>query len=37
MYTFDVKMTMTRPLDGFQHVEYLKDFGDIYKRLEKCL
>ena len=29
--------TMIRPLDGLQQSEYLKDFGDIYKRLEKRL
>ena len=34
---FDLKMTMIRSLDGLQQVEYLKEFGDIYKRLEKCL
>ena len=33
----DLKMTMIRPLDGLQQVEYLKAFGDIYKRLEKRL
>ena len=33
----DLNMTMIRPLDGLQQVEYLKDFGDIYKRREKCL
>ena len=33
----DLIMTMIRPLDGLQQVEYLKEFGDIYKRLEKCL
>ena len=26
---------MSRPLDRLQQVEYLKEFGDIYKRLEK--
>ena len=31
----DVNMTMIRPLDGLQRSEYLKEFGDIYKRLEK--
>ena len=31
----DLIMTMIRPLDGLQQVEYLKEFGDIYKRLEK--
>ena len=33
----DLNMTMIRPLDGLQQAEYLKEFGDIYKRLEKCL
>ena len=33
----DLNMTMIRPLDGLQQVEYLKEFGDIYKRLEKRL
>ena len=33
----DLNMTMIRPLDGLQQSEYLKEFGDIYKRLEKCL
>ena len=33
----DLNMTMIRTLDGLQQVEYLKEFGDIYKRLEKCL
>ena len=33
----DLKMIMIRPLDGLQQMEYLKEFGDIYKRLEKCL
>ena len=28
-------MTMIRPLDGLAQAEYLKEFGDIYKRLEK--
>ena len=31
----DLNMTMIRPPDGLQQVEYLKEFGDIYKRLEK--
>ena len=31
----DLNMTMIRPLDGLRQVEYLKEFGDIYKRLEK--
>ena len=30
-------MTMIRFLDGLQQDEYLKEFGDIYKRLEKRL
>ena len=33
----DLNMTMIRPLDGLQQVEYLKDLGDNYKRLEKRL
>ena len=33
----DLNMTMIRPLDGLQQVEYLKQFGGIYKRLEKRL
>ena len=33
----DLNMTMIRPLDRLQQAEYLKEFGDIYKRLEKCL
>ena len=33
----DLNMTMIRPLDGLQQVEYLKEFGDIYKRPEKRL
>ena len=32
-----LNMTMIRPLNGLQQVEYLKEFGDIYKRLEKRL
>ena len=31
----DLNMTMIRPLNGLQQVEYLKELGDIYKRLEK--
>ena len=31
----DLNMTMIRPLDGLRQVEYLKEFGDIYKRLDK--
>ena len=37
MYTLDLKMTMIRPLDGIQQVEYLKESGDIHKRLQKRL
>ena len=33
----DLNMTMIRPLDGLQQVQYLKEFGDIYKSLEKRL
>ena len=33
----DLNMTMIRLLDGLQQVEYLKEFGDMYKRLEKRL
>ena len=33
----DLNMTMIRPLDGVRQVEYLKEFRDIYKRLEKRL
>ena len=33
----DLNMTMIRPLDGLQQVEYLKAFEDFYKRLEKHL
>ena len=33
----DLNMTMIRPLDRLQQVEYLKEFGDIYKLLEKRL
>ena len=33
----DLNMAMIRPLDGLQEAEYLKDFGGIYKRLEKRL
>ena len=33
----DLNMAMIRPRDGLQQAEYLKDFGDIYKRLEKRL
>ena len=33
----DFNMTMIRPLDGLQPVVYLKEFQDIYKRLEKRL
>ena len=33
----DLNMTIIRPLDGLQQVEYLKEFADIYKRREKRL
>ena len=33
----DANMTMIRLLDRLQQVEYLKEFGDIYKRLERPL
>ena len=33
----DLNITMIRPLDVLQQVEYLKEFGDIFKRLEKHL
>ena len=33
----DLNVTMIRPLDGLQCVENLKQFGDIYERLEKRL
>ena len=33
----DFNMTMISPLDGLQQVEYLKEFRDIYKRVEKRL
>ena len=33
----DLNLTMIRPLDGLQQVEYLKEFGNIYKRLGKRL
>ena len=33
----DLNMTMICPLDGLQQSEYLQEFGDIYKRLEKRL
>ena len=33
----DLNMTMIRPLDGLQRADYLKEFEDIYKRLEKRL
>ena len=33
----DLNMTIIRPLDGLQQEEFLKEFGDIYKRLEKQL
>ena len=33
----DLYMPMIRPLDGLKQLEYLKEFGDIYKRLERRL
>ena len=33
----DRNMTMIRPLGGLQQAEYLNEFGNIYKRLEKRL
>ena len=33
----DLNLTMIRPLEGLQQVEYLKEFGVIYKRLQKRL
>ena len=33
----DLNMTMIRPLDGLQQVEYLTEFENIYKRQEKRL
>ena len=33
----DLNMTIIRSLDGLLQSEYLKEFGDIYKRLEKRL
>ena len=30
----DLNMTMIRTLDGLKQVEYLKESGDIYNRLE---
>ena len=33
----DLNMTMIRRLHDLQQAEYLKDFGDIYKRLVKHL
>ena len=33
----NLNMTIIRPVDGLQQLEYLKEFGDIYKRLEKRL
>ena len=32
-----LNMTMIRPLERRQQVEYLSEFGDIYKPLEKRL
>ena len=33
----DLNMTMIRPPDGLRQVEYLKEFGDFYKCLDKRL
>ena len=33
----DLNMTLIRPRDGLRQAEYPKEFGDIYKRLEKRL
>ena len=33
----DLNMTMIRPKDGLQQVQFLREFGDIYERLEKRL
>ena len=33
----DLNMSIIRSLDVLEHVEYLKEFGDIIKRLEKRL
>ena len=33
----DLNITMIRPSDGLQQVQYLKEFGDIYKSVEKHL
>ena len=33
----ELNMTMIGPRDGLRQVEYLKEFGDIYKRLEERL
>ena len=33
----ELNITMIRPLNGLQQAEYLKEFRDIYKRLEKRL
>ena len=33
----DLNMNLIRPLNGLKQVQYLKEFGDIYKRLEKHL
>ena len=33
----DLNMPMIPPIDGLQQAEYLKEFGDIYKRLGKRL
>ena len=33
----DLNMTMIRPLDGLQQVEYLKEFGEYLQSLERRL
>ena len=33
----DFNTTMMTPLDGLQNLESLKECGDMYKRLEKCV
>ena len=33
----DMSMTQIRPLDGLCHSEYLAEFGDVFKRLNKRL
>ena len=33
----DLNMTVIRPLSGLRHLDYLKEFWDIYKPLQKRL